>query len=66
MARSLLHAAGEPFSISNAGFAIIRGQYFFSSFFCHLSLAAPSSLFIISPFMCLNNCWCSFFLLHRS
>ncbi|AQK99329.1 hypothetical protein ZEAMMB73_Zm00001d012318 [Zea mays] len=26
MARSLLHAAGEPFSISNAVFAIIRGH----------------------------------------
>ncbi|XP_066334369.1 uncharacterized protein [Miscanthus floridulus] len=26
MARSLLHAAGEPFSISNAGFAIIRSH----------------------------------------
>jgi sphingosine kinase len=36
MARSLLHAAGEPFSISNAVFAIIRGHYFVL-IFCHLS-----------------------------
>ncbi|CAD6217602.1 unnamed protein product [Miscanthus lutarioriparius] len=38
MARSLLHAAGEPFCISNAGFAIIGGKPGKTRFFSVLML----------------------------